>query len=115
MKPERVPAPDQPDGQGMTGVPVIVLSPADNVAVCRCNVRAGTVLAMDGDNAIAQSDMAIGHKVARRFIPRGADVIKYGMSIGSATADVRPGEWVHLHNLASNYISTHTRDAGARS
>lgn len=93
----------------------IVLSPADNVAVTRRNVRAGEVLTMEGDEVVACSDVPLGHKIARRFIPSGAEVVKYGMAIGSATADVQPGEWVHLHNLKSNYISTHTRDARARS
>jgi hypothetical protein len=78
-------------------------------------VVAGEPLVMDGDTAIARSDVALGHKIARRFIPVGSEVIKYGMSIGSAAIDVQPGEWVHLHNLESNYISTHTRDAKARS
>jgi altronate dehydratase len=93
----------------------IVLSPADNVAVTRRNVPAGEVLTMEGDEVVACSDVPLGHKIARRFIPSGAEVVKYGMAIGSATADVQPGEWVHLHNLKSNYISTHTRDARARS
>ncbi|MDV6330691.1 UxaA family hydrolase [Asticcacaulis sp. 201] len=95
--------------------PAIVLSPADNVAVCRRNVHAGEILLMEGEEAVACTDVALGHKVARRFIPQGAEVFKYGMSIGSATADVQPGEWVHLHNLRSNYISTHTRQTEARS
>lgn len=93
----------------------IVLSPLDNVAVTRRNVRVGEVLTMEGDEVVACSDVPLGHKIARRFIPSGAEVVKYGMAIGSATADVQPGEWVHLHNLKSNYISTHTRNARARS
>jgi (2R)-sulfolactate sulfo-lyase subunit alpha len=92
--------------------PVIVLSPADNVAVCRRNVSAGEPLTMDGDAAVARADVALGHKIARRFIPRGAEVIKYGMAIGLATADVQPGEWVHLHNLSSNYVAIHTTTGG---
>ncbi|RYD63244.1 MAG: altronate hydrolase [Sphingomonadales bacterium] len=93
----------------------IVLSPADNVAICRRNVAAGEPLAMDGDIAVARSDVPIGHKIARRLIPAGAEVVKYGMSIGVATIDVQPGEWVHLHNLQSNYISTHMRNSELRS
>jgi hypothetical protein len=31
------------------------------------------------------------------------------MPIGSATADIERGDWVHLHNMQSNYFSTHTR------
>src|SRR3546814_20318259 len=57
----------------------------------------------------ARADMPLGHKVARAFIPAGALVVKYGMPIGSATADIEPGDWVHLPNMRSNYISSHTR------
>jgi len=39
-----------------------------------------------------------GHKVARRAIARGEPVIKYGVAIGTATADIQPGEHVHVHN-----------------
>src|SRR3546814_7112841 len=60
---------------------------------------------MDGDVVAARADMPLGHKVARAFIPAGALVVKYGMPIGSATADIEPGDWVHLHNMRSNYIS----------
>lgn len=41
-----------------------------------------------------------GHKAALRAIPRGGAVRKYGVVIGHATADIQPGEHVHVHNLA---------------
>lgn len=43
-----------------------------------------------------------GHKVARRAIPQGELVIKYGEAIGRATRDIQAGEWVHSHNLRSH-------------
>ena len=92
--------------------PVIVLHPDDNVVVCIRKVSAGDVLPVDGDTITARSDVALGHKIARCFILRGAAVVKYGMPIGSSTADIQPGDWVHLHNLKSDYIPTHTRDSG---
>lgn len=46
-------------------------------------------------------DLASGHKYAVRAIGRGEAVVKYGFPIGIATADIRPGEHVHTHNLAS--------------
>ncbi len=45
--------------------------------------------------------LATGHKVAVRPIKRGEAVVKYGFPIGTATADIRPGEPVHTHNLAT--------------
>jgi (2R)-sulfolactate sulfo-lyase subunit alpha len=41
----------------------------------------------------------LGHKVALRDIPSGEPVIKYGVAIGLATADIRTGQHVHVHNL----------------
>jgi altronate dehydratase len=41
-----------------------------------------------------------GHKVALRDIACGAEVVKYGVVIGTAQADIAAGEHVHVHNLA---------------
>lgn len=41
----------------------------------------------------------LGHKVALRDIPEGELVIEYGIPIGQATADIRTGQHVHVHNL----------------
>ena len=43
-----------------------------------------------------------GHKYARRDIAKGENVIKYGNPIGHATADIKAGEHVHTHNVATN-------------
>jgi (2R)-sulfolactate sulfo-lyase subunit alpha len=93
----------------------ILLSPLDNVVVCRRNIAAGERLVIDGVEVPARSEVPLGHKIARRVIVAGEEVIKYGMAIGSVTMDVQPGDWVHLHNLQSDYIPTHTRDDEARS
>jgi len=42
-----------------------------------------------------------GHKYARKPIKKGEAVIKYGNPIGYATENIRSGEWVHTHNLAT--------------
>ena len=49
-----------------------------------------------------QVDLKDGHKYARRDIAKGENVIKYGNPIGHATADIKKGEHVHTHNLATN-------------
>lgn len=69
---------------------------------------------MDGETVVARADVALGHKIARRLIPRGERVVKYGMPIGSSTAQIQPGDWVHLHNMKSDYIPSHTRDSKER-
>jgi hypothetical protein len=60
--------------------------------------------------------IARGHKVALAAMAAGAPVIKYGARIGHATRPIAAGEWVHLHNCASDYDerSAHLdRDSGA--
>jgi len=64
---------------------LIILNEKDNVGVLRA----------------PQGDVPAGHKIALRDIPKGSAVMKYGYPIGVATADIRAGEFVHTHNLAS--------------
>ena len=42
-----------------------------------------------------------GHKIALADLAAGAPVIKYGHPIGHAVADIRAGDHVHSHNLAT--------------
>jgi altronate dehydratase small subunit len=48
-------------------------------------------------------DVPFGHKIAIRDIQKGQKVIKYGESIGSASTDIKKGNWVHTHNLKDDY------------
>lgn len=47
--------------------------------------------------------IGLGHKVALKNIRYGEPVVKFGVTIGRATQNIRAGQWVHLHNCASNY------------
>ena len=76
---------------------VLVLNPKDNVGVVPANVDAGRALV----NGVAAAErIPRGHKVAIAPIAEGAPVLKYGQIIGYATRAIRPGEHVHLQNLA---------------
>jgi len=108
-----VPDARRPDDADAARPAAIVLAAADNVAVCRRNIAAGEALDLGGEIVVARADVPLGHKMARCAIAPGATIVKYGMPIGSATADIRSGDWVHLHNMQSNYISSHTRAAKA--
>jgi (2R)-sulfolactate sulfo-lyase subunit alpha len=46
-------------------------------------------------------EIALGHKVALIDVAAGADVIEYGLRIGTATADISKGQHVHVHNVRS--------------
>lgn len=70
----------------------------DNVAVALHPIKAGTVF-----NGVEMTeDIPQGHKAALEPIPSGETVRKYGLPIGHATTDIRPGQWVHTHNMATN-------------
>jgi altronate dehydratase small subunit len=84
------------------------LAPQDNVAVALRALRAGETIACDGAALTVARDIALGHKLAARSIARGEAIVKYNCPIGSATCAIAPGEYVHTHNVASNYLPTYT-------
>jgi hypothetical protein len=90
---------------------LLLLSPGDNVYVLRAAIEAGEEIAVEGARLRLPQRLGIGHKLARRAIPAGAKVVKYGAPIGSASADIAPGAHVHLHNLQSDYTATHSLEA----
>lgn len=83
----------------------IVIDPRDSIAVAVADLPAGQscrVRVGKGIREVALRDrIPFGHKFALHSIPKGASVLKYGEVIGESTADIEPGDWVHLHNLAS--------------
>lgn len=83
---------------------LILLHPDDNVFVCCASIAAGEIILIEGQDIRVNEDIAVGHKVARCRLEIGAKVLKYGAPIGSVTVGVNPGEHVHLHNLASDYL-----------
>lgn len=76
----------------------IQIHPSDNVAIALHAIEAGTAFA----GVTAQMPIPQGHKMALQAIASGASVNKYGFSIGHATEDIAPGQWVHTHNMATN-------------
>lgn len=75
------------------------LDARDNVLVCgdEAGIAAGAAVA---PGVVAAERIPGGHKVAAVAIPRGAVVRKYAQPIGVATADIRAGDHVHVHNIA---------------
>ena len=88
---------------------LMLLHPDDNVLVCIAPIGAGDRLAAEETELRAAEDVGVGHKLARRSIAAGEKILKYGAPIGSATQAISPGEWVHMHNMKSDYIRTHDR------
>ncbi len=86
----------------MAANPVIVISTADNVATALEPLEPGRVLTREAETITVRDAIPRGHKVAIAPIASGAAVIKYGSSIGTATADIAPGAHVHTHNVSSS-------------
>jgi altronate dehydratase len=87
--------------------PVLQLSEKDNVAVALAALTPGETVRADATVVQSANHVPAGHKIALRPIALGEKVIKYGAPIGSATRAIAPGEHVHAHNLASDYLPTH--------
>ncbi|MBQ7848720.1 MAG: UxaA family hydrolase [Clostridia bacterium] len=78
---------------------------SDNVATIFANgVVDGTQVDIrdkkgNSEHVVVIGDVPYGHKIAVRDIKKGELIIKYGEEIGGALADIRKGEYVHVHNL----------------
>lgn len=73
----------------------LTVNPDDNVTTL---LDSQVDAAMTLDGLRVSRGVPFGHKVARRRITRGESIIKYGVVIGVATADIDSGEHVHVHN-----------------
>ena len=85
----------------------------DNVATLLDEAAAGAVdiIGAERGAVIAVEAISRGHKIALRDVDIGEAVIKLGARIGHASRTIRGGEWVHLHNLASDLDARSGRSA----
>jgi len=81
--------------------PVIVISQADNVATALDSLEPGRVIHHNSLAITVREAIPRGHKLALIPIGAGDSIIKYGSSIGIATADIATGAHVHTHNVSS--------------
>jgi hypothetical protein len=91
---------------------LLLLNASDNVLVACETLAAGASLVIDGSTVTLNEAVELGHKVARLDLPEGTKVSKYGALIGSTTAMVKCGQWLHTHNMRSDYIPTYGHDVG---
>ena len=78
----------------------VLVNPKDNIAVAIKEIKAGEAVTGIGDREVrANEDIMRNHKVAIAEVAENAPVLKYGETIGFATRPIRPGDWVHSHNL----------------
>lgn len=89
----------------------VLINPQDNILVCCQNISVGEKVNIDDQFFEMKVDICVGHKIARTQLSKGNKVIRYGVSIGSTVADIDIGEHVHMHNMKSDYIPSHTRQS----
>ena len=78
----------------------LVLTCDDNVATALRRLESGERVSIENDTDFALlQDIPFGHKFALRDIKSGDKIIKYGETIGQATAKIKIGEHVHVHNV----------------
>lgn len=85
------------------------LHPADNVLTAAATIPEGETYLVGDIPCTAARVIPAGFKIAAGPIAAGSKVVKYGVSIGTATLDIACGEVVHTHNLSSDYLPTHLR------
>ena len=86
---------------------VFVIEKEDNVGTAVTDpIQAGETVGTNGRvtsvTVVARAEIPFGHKIALVDIPQGAQVTKYGLSIGSALSNIKAGDHVHVHNVESN-------------
>lgn len=86
---------------------VLQLHETDNVVITIQTLPAGTTLTINNATIYLEKGLGIGYKLANRIIQVGEKILKYGVSIGSATREIQVGEVVHVHNMKSDYTPTH--------
>ena len=81
----------------------IILNDKDNVATALTKLAAGEVIQMEmNDHTLSVTlldTIPFGHKFSLTRIKSDSPVTKYGEKIGEATADIQPGQHVHVHNV----------------
>lgn len=93
---------------------LLLLAEGDDVLIAVRDLEPGAHRASTGSTVVVGEAVALGHKVAVRDIAAGERITRCRMPIGSATAPIATGAWVHTHNLASDYLPTFAHRGGAR-
>ena len=82
----------------------IVMNLEDNCATALKDIPKHIILEYNKYVIMINQTVPLGHKFAIKDINEGELVIKYGQSIGIATKNINRGDWIHTHNLTSQYL-----------
>ena len=85
----------------------LIHNEGDDVGVVIRDIDEGEVLTgvfMDTGGQVevtARGAIPLSHKVAVHGLDEGDEVVEYGVRIGTATAPIAAGDYVHTHNIRS--------------
>ena len=82
----------------------IIMNPNDNCATVLEDIPKDARLHLKEISILINQNIPLGHKIALKNIKKGDLVKKYGQAIGIATEDIKKGDWIHTHNLTSQYL-----------
>ncbi len=88
-------------------IDVLQIHPDDNVGVAVRPLLSGTSVRCGSASFVLSQALPLGAKIALRPLRRGDKVVKFGEPIGSMTEDVEVGDYIHTHNLESDYLHTY--------
>ena len=75
---------------------VIKVTDKDNVAIAVHDTPAGTEVL---PGVVTRQNIPQAHKIALTDIPKGGDIIRYGVVLGYAKDDIPKGSWINEHML----------------
>ncbi|MHA1457906.1 MAG: UxaA family hydrolase, partial [Promethearchaeota archaeon] len=76
----------------------------DNCATALVDINKDEVIEYHNINIKVNHSIPLGHKFALSDIKVGDLVKKYSQTIGIATEDIQKGDWIHAHNIISQYL-----------
>jgi altronate dehydratase len=84
---------------------IVVLAEGDNVGIAVRDIEASEMAkSIGGQTVTTLGAIPLGHKIALRPIASGEQIVRFGMPVGIATADIETGALVHVHNVRSQYL-----------
>lgn len=87
-------------------VTAMIIEKSDNVATCLAKVKRGEKVQLmrngrRGRTIKANQDIPYIHKICIKPLKKGQHCMKYGLSIGIASRDIKVGDYIHVHNVES--------------
>ena len=85
---------------------VIQIHPDDNVCVATRPLATGSEIICGNVSFRIDESRPLGAKLALKEMHAGDKIIKFGEPIGSLTAEVAVGGYIHTQHLESDYLQT---------